>query len=191
MLTCCTGGLWSFRGTARGWHCPCSKLRPRELPYPGLQQGVARVLLEVCQFFSCAQQGLGLAAPHPNMAAYDVLGAWWQHGLRVTCIMQSSPMLAALSWGQKKQRIAAQGLSVEPEETHRETLCSNSATVLRHGLGCPCLQLFLGGNKIKSLVRGCWLGAPLGVLVSLHSLEETHEHRAWCPGLVCAWGCLQ
>lgn len=70
-----------------------------------------------------------------------------EHGERVTCTMRSPPLLAALGWGQ--------------HWLHRETLCGNSATVLRHGLGCPCLQLFLGGNKIKSLVRGCWLGAPL------------------------------
>lgn len=92
-------------------------------------------------------------------------------------MMWSPPLLAALGWGQ--------------HWLHRETLCGNSAAVLRRGLGCPCSQLFLGSNKIKSLVRGCWLGAPLSVQVSLHGLEETHEQGTWCPGSMCAWGCLQ
>jgi len=30
MPTCCTGGPCSFRGTAQGWHRPCSEPGPRE-----------------------------------------------------------------------------------------------------------------------------------------------------------------
>ena len=81
MPTCCTGGLCSFRGKAQGRHCPCSEPGPREEQW----------------------QGLRLAAPHPNTAASNVWGAWWQHGARGTCItwippprcLQGSPRLGS------------------------------------------------------------------------------------------------
>lgn len=79
------------------------------------------------------------------------------------------------------------GVSTGPTETPSAAIQLQCC-----GMGWAALicSFLLGGNKIKRLARRCWLGAPLGVLVSLRGMEETHVQGARHPGSVRAWGCL-
>lgn len=57
-----------------------------------------------------------------------------------------------------------------------ETLCSDSAAVLQHGLGCSYLQHFFWENEIKWVLPWC--------LMSFNGLEGTHVQGAQYPGVV-------
>lgn len=132
--------------------------------------------LKVCQLLSRVRQGLWLAAPHPNTAASSIWGAWRQHKARGTCITRSPPPCCL----QGSPRL---GSALAPQRDPLQQFSHSAAA----WAGLPSFTAFSwgGGNKIKHLDRGCWLGAPLGVLLSLRGLEETHMQAAQRPGSVC------